>query len=422
MLLPFALIIVIAIAGTPLFAVLGISALINHQRAEIDLQAVIINFYQLASKPLLQTLPLFAFAGYLLTYSQAPNRLLRISKALLGWLPGGLSIVTILACSLLTAFTGASGITIVALGGLLLPALQEEGYSRRFSLGLITAGGSLGLLFAPSLPIILYGVVSETNIDSLFRAGVLPGLLIITLLSSYCIVYAIRNKIPCHHFSAARSRQAVWAAKWEIPLPFLIIGGIYTGKFAISEAAVIATTYVLIAEVFIYRDIKLSSIGKIARESMVLVGGILIILGMTLAVTNYLIDEEVPTRVLEYFSARMTNKYAFLIILNIFLLTVGCMIDIYAAIVLIVPLISPIAMEYGVHPVHLGIIFLTNLGIGYVTPPVGLNLFIASVRFGEPVLKLYWASLTFLAFLLIALIIITYFPSLSTVFINGDLS
>ena len=419
MFLTAALIIVIAVIGTPLFAVLGLSALINHWRAEIDLQAIIINFYQLASKPLLQTLPLFAFAGYLLTYSQAPNRLLRLSKALLGWLPGGLTIVTILACSLLTALTGASGITIVALGGLLLPTLIEEGYEKKFSLGLITAGGSLGLLFAPSLPVILYGVVSETDIDLLFRAGIVPGILVIALLATYGIAYAIRHGIPRQDFSFSEVFNALWEAKWEVPLPFLIVGGIYTGKFAISEAAVVAVTYVLVVEVLIYKDICLTSIGRIARESVVLVGGILIILGMTLAVTNYLIDEDVPTRLLEYFSTRMTSKYAFLVILNIFLLTVGCMIDIYAAIVLIVPLISPIAIEYGIHPIHLGIIFLTNLGIGYITPPVGLNLFIASIRFGEPVLKLYWASLTFLFFLLIALILITYIPAFSTYFIPG---
>ena len=418
MLLLFVFIIAIAVAGTPLFAVLGVSAIVNHWRAEIDLQAIIINFYQLASKPLLQALPLFAFAGYLLTYSRAPNRLLRLSKAALGWLPGGLSVVTILACSLLTALTGASGITIVALGGLLLPALIEEGYEKKFSLGLITAGGSLGLLFAPSLPIILYGVVSETSIDHLFQAGIFPGVLIITLLSTYGIWYAVIHKIPCQGFSLKEVIKALWDAKWEVPLPFLIIAGIYAGKFAISEAAVLTVTYVLVVEVLIYKDISLASIGKIARESVVLVGGILIILGMTFAVTNYLIDEDVPTRLLEYFSTKMTSKFAFLITLNLFLLTVGCMIDIYAAIVLIVPIISPIAIEYGVHPIHLGIIFLTNLGIGYITPPVGLNLFIASIRFNEPVIKLYWSSLAFLLILLVALILITYLPALSIYFIT----
>ncbi len=411
------LVVFLAVIGTPLFVVMGFSALVNHQMAEIDLQAVIINFYQLASKPMLQTIPLFAFAGYLLTYSQAPQRLLHLSRALLGWIPGGLSIVAIIACSILTALTGASGVTIVALGGLLLPALAKDGYDERFRLGLVTTGGSLGILFAPSLPVILYGVVAEASIDDLFRAGILPGVLIIFLLSAYGIFYGIRHKIPRQRFVTSDLIKAVWDAKWEIPLPVLIIGGIYSGKFAISEAAVVAVAYVFVVEVLICRDIRFRDLGRIARESVVLVGGILIILGMTMAVTNYMIDEDVPTRMLEYFSARMTSKYAFLVVLNIFLLIIGCMIDIYAAIVLIVPLILPIALQYGIDPVHLGIIFLTNLGIGYITPPVGMNLFIASIRFREPVLKLYWASLVFLALLLVALVVITYVPWISLVLI-----
>ncbi len=413
-------ILIVALSGTPLFAVMGLSAIINHKNADIDLQALLINFYQLASKPLLQALPLFAFSGYLLTYSDAPKRLLKLSRAILGWIPGGLTIVTIISCSFVTALTGASGITIVALGGLLLPALINENYDKKFSLGLVTSGGSLGLLFAPSLPIILYGVVSETNIDHLFKAGIIPGIMIIVILSMYGISYALKHNISRQKFSINEVRQAIWEAKWELPLPFIILGGIYGGKFAISEAAAIVTACVFIAEVIICRDIKLKNIGKIARESMVLVGGILVILGMTMAVTNYLIDEEVPARMLEFFSSRMTSKYSFLIALNLFLLIIGCMIDIYAAIVLIVPIIGPIALEYGIHPVHLGIIFLTNLGVGYITPPVGLNLFIASIRFKEPVLKLYIASLSFLVCLLIALVLITYFPSISTFLLPAE--
>ena len=413
-----AVIIILAIIGTPLFAVLGFSALVNHRYAEIDLQAVIINFYQLTTIPLLQALPLFAFSGYILAHSQAPNRLLRLSKALLGWAPGGLAIVAIVACSLMTAFTGASGVTIVALGGLLLPALLTDNYGKPFSLGLLTTGGSLGLLFAPSLPIILYGVVAETNIDDLYRAAIVPGTLIMVILSGYGIFHAVRNKTPRQKFTHTELLQALWNVKFEIPLPIIIIGGIYGGGIAISEAAVITASYLIIVEVFMIRDIPFRELGRIARESVLLVGGILIILGMTFAVTNYLIDEEIPTRLLEYFRTRMTNKYVFLLVLNIFLLVVGCMIDIYAAIVLIVPIIAPIALEYGVHPVHLGIVFLTNLGIGYSTPPVGLNLFIASLRFKEPILKLYWAAIPFLICLLVALGIITYIPWLSTVFLE----
>ena len=407
------LIVVLALVGTPLFAVMGLSALTNYWRAEIDLQAVIISFYELTSKPMLQTLPLFAFAGCLLAHSRAPTRLVRLSNAFLGWTPGGLALVAILSCSLMTAFTGASGMTIVALGGVLLPALLENRYESSFSLGTVTAGGSLGLLFAPSLPIILYGVVSGTDVGHLFRAGVLPGLLVVVMLCSYGMWRGWRAGVPRQPFSGAEVWRALWEARWEVPLPIVVIAGIYSGLFAISEAAVIAAAYVLIVELFLYRDIRVSELGRIARESVVLTGGILIILGLAIAVTGYLIDAEVPQQFFELFAGRMTGRVMFLVVLNLFLLLVGCMIDIYAAIVLIVPLIMPIALEFDVHPVHLGIVFLANLGIGYITPPVGLNLFIASIRFRKPVLSLYLACLPFFFLLLLALILITYVPQLS---------
>ncbi len=414
----FSGIVLLAIIGTPLFAVMGGSAMLHYWNADISLQAVPIEFFQLASKPVLKALLLFAFAGCMLGCSNAPKRLLRISNSLLGWLPGGLAIVAIVSCALLTSFTGASGITIVALGGLLLPALLKNNYSRKFSLGTITASGSLGLLFPPSLPVILYGVISGVNIDHLFIAGILPGILLIVILSSYALWKGHNRHIIRQNFTSREVFHSLWAAKYEIPLPLLVIGGIYSGMFAVSEAAVIAAAYVLIVEMFITREVKISNLGKISRESVMLTGGILIILGMALAVTNCMIDQEIPEKVFELASRYMTNKYAFLAVLNIFLLIVGCMIDIYAATVLIVPLILPIADEFGIHPVHLGIIFLVNLGVGYVTPPVGLNLFIASICFRESILKLYWAALPFVILLLIALMAITYIPQLSLIFLN----
>lgn len=409
----------LAVIGTPLFAVMGGSAILNYWMADIPLQAVSDEFFGLASKPVLKALLLFAFAGCMLGHSNAPKRVLRISNSILGWLPGGLAIVAIVSCALLTSFTGASGITIVALGGLLLPAMLKNHYSRNFSLGTITASGSLGLLFPPSLPVILYCVISGTNIDDLFIAGILPGILLIVVLSSYALCKGQNKNIIRQHFTFMEILKALWEAKYELPLPFLVIGGIYSGMFAVSEAAVIAAAYVLIVEMFVYREVKFKALGKISRESVMLTGGILIILGMALAVTNCMIHQEVPTKVFEFANKYMTNKYAFLAVLNLFLLVVGCMIDIYAATVLIVPLILPIADEFGIHPVHLGIIFLVNLGIGYVTPPVGLNLFIASIRFREPVLKLYWAALPFVILLLLALIAITYIPQLSLIFISN---
>ena len=409
---------ILAIIGTPIFAVMGGSALINFWMDGTNLQAVVIEFYQLASKPMLKALFLFAFAGCMLGRSKAPQRLVRLSNAILGWLPGGLAIVAIVSCAMLTSFTGASGITIVALGGLLLPAMLKNNYTRKFSLGTITASGSLGLLFPPSLPVILYGVISNTNIDDLFIAGILPGALLVVVLASYAFWKGQDKHINREHFSSREVFKALWDVKYELPLPFLVIGGIYTGMFAVSEAAVIAAAYVLIVEMLIHREVKFRILGSVSRESAILTGGILIILGMALAVTNYMIDAEIPNKIFEISSEYMTSKYTFLIVLNVLLLVVGCMIDIYAATVLIVPLILPIADRFDIDPVHLGIIFLVNLGIGYVTPPVGLNLFIASIRFKESVLKLYWAALPFVLLLLLALIAITYIPQLSLVFLR----
>jgi len=409
----------ICLLGTPLFAVMAVSAILNYSQADIDLQAVIIEFNQLSTKPMLQTLPLFAFAGCLLGHSKAPQRLVRLSNALLGWLPGGLVMVCAAACALMTAFTGASGITIVALGGLLLPALLANGYEERFSLGLITSSGSIGLLFPPSLPVILYGVISETSIDALFRAGLLPGLLLVGVFCVYGAWWGTRNKLPRQAFTRKEVSAAFWEAKFELPLPIVVIGGIYGGLFAISSAAAVAAAYVLAVEVFVVREIKVRDIGRIARESAVLTGGILIILGMAMAVTNYMIDAEVPVRIFEFIREHISSRLAFLALLNVFLLIVGCMIDIYAATVLVVPLILPIAREFGVDPIHLGIIFLANLAIGYVTPPVGLNLFIATIRFKKPILQLYWAALPFVFLLLLALLLITYVPALSLCLLPG---
>jgi tripartite ATP-independent transporter DctM subunit len=403
----------LALLGTPLFIIISASALLSFYLVGIDSSIVIIEMYRLAKTPMLIAIPLFAFAGYVLAESGAPGRLVRISKAILGWLPGGLAVVVLFACTLFTAFTGASGVTIIALGGLLLPALLSEKYPERFSLGLVTTSGSLGLLLPPSLPLILYGVVTKTSIDHLFIAGIVPAALLVLLLSLFSIYKGMEAEVPSSRIALREMIDAIRVAKWELPLPAVILAGIYSGYFAISEAAAITAFCVVVVEVAIYRDVRVRDLPQIMQKSMVLVGGILIILGAALALTNYMIDAEVPMKLLDFLKAHIESKLVFLIMLNIFLLLVGCMIDIFSALVVVVPLISPIAQAYGIHPVHLGIIFLVNLGIGYSTPPVGMNLFIASFRFERPVLKLYMASLPFLAILLLALIIITYVPSLS---------
>ena len=413
------LILFLAILGAPLFVVISALALLSFYSIDIDLSVVIIEMSRLSDTPLLLSLPLFIFAGTLLSESGTPQRLLRLSQVLLGWMPGGLAVVSLMVCAVFTAFTGASGVTIFAVGGLLYPALIKDNYSERFSLGLITSSGSLGLLFPPSLPLILYGVISGTRVDQLFLAGILPGFLMLTLLVSYSMVKGPRRKFKDTEKPTYRDMlSGLKEAAWELPLPIIILGGIYGGFFVAGEAAAVTALYVLIVEVLIYRDIAISRLPKIMVQSMVLFGGIIVVLAASMATTNYLVDQQVPMRLFELIQEYISSKYTFLLLLNIFLLIVGSMLDIFSALVLVVPIIIPIAEAYGVNLTHLGIIFLTNLQIGYCTPPVGLNLFLASYRFNKPVVTLYRATLPFLALLMITLIIITYFPALSLVLVN----
>lgn len=411
------LIFTLALFRTPLFLVIGALALVSFYSADIDISVVIIEMSRLADTPLLVSLPLFIFAGVLLSESQAPRRMLHFSQIFLGWLPGGLAVVSLLVCAIFTAFTGASGVTIFALGGLLLPALLADGYDENFSMGLITSSGSLGLLFPPSLPLILYGVIAESRIDHLFLAGILPGFCMLALLAGYAIIKSgpVRKKT---RYTREEFTAGLKEIGWELPLPFLLIGGIYGGILVPSEAAAVTAFYVLVVEVFIHRDIKFKQLLPIMSKSMVLFGGILVILAASMASTNFLIDQEVPTRLFDFIQKYIDSKYSFLLLLNIFLLLVGAMLDIFSALVLIVPLILPIAIGYGVDPIHLGIIFLTNLQIGYCTPPVGLNLFLASYRFEKPITELYKSTLPFLGLLIITLVIITYFPLLSSFLIS----
>ncbi|MBT5094762.1 MAG: TRAP transporter large permease subunit [Halobacteriovoraceae bacterium] len=400
--------------GVPLFIIMALSALVAFSFTDVQLSAVAVEIYRIASAPTLLTIPLFTFAGYILAESKAPKRLLRLAESALGWLPGGVAIVSLVICAFFTAFTGASGVTIIALGGLLYPILKDEGYTEKFSLGLITSSGSLGLLFPPSLPIILYGLVAKVDIDKLFLAGIVPGILLIVILSAWSIKNGGESKKERQAFCGAELVAAFKACFFEAILPVGVLVGIYRGYTTATEAAALTCFYVLIIECFVYKDIKfVKELPKVILDSMSLVGGILLILCCALGLTNFLVDEEVPMQILDFMRTFLTNKYSFLLFLNIFLLIVGSLMDIFSAIIVVVPLIVPIANEFGVDPIHLAIIFLTNLEIGYITPPVGINLFISSFRFNKPVTELYRASFPFLILLVIALVIITYVPSLS---------
>jgi len=398
-------IVLLALLGTPLFAVIGLAALLAFHTAGIDPSAIFIELYRITASPTLIAIPLFTFAGFILANGKTPKRLTRLSRALLGGIPGGVPLVVLIACAFFTAFTGASGVTIIALGGLLYPLMLKEMYSKDFS---------LGLLFPPSLPLILYAIIAKVSVDRLFLAGIIPGLLMIVILALYSINKSRSFKTNSYSFNAQEAISAIRETVWEIPLPFIILIGIYSGIFTVAEAATVTVVYVTVISVWVNNDLSLlNDIPRLMKESMILVGTIVIILGTAMGFTSYLIDEQVPMQVLTFIKQHIDNKITFLIILNIFLLTVGCVMDIFSAIIVVVPLVVPIAQSYGVNMTHLGIIFLTNLEIGYSTPPIGINLFISSSRFSEPVVTLYRAVLPFLGIRLIGLFLITYFPVIS---------
>ena len=403
----------LAVLGTPLFAIMSLAAIVAFGISETPLSAISVEIYKISSQPTILTIPLFTLAGYIMAESKSPQRLLRFAEAALGWLPGGVAIVSLVICAFFTAFTGASGVTIIALGGLLYPILSNEGYTEKFSLGLITTSGSLGLLFPPSLPIILYGLVATVDIDKLFLAGIIPGTILIVILSAWSI-YNGRGSLTRKEFSTTELWESFKGCWWEAILPVGVLTAIYSGFTTTTEAAAVTAFYILIIECFVYKDLSFTKdIPRVIRDSMALVGGILLILCCALGFTNYLVDEDVPLQILEIMQTYLDNKYSFLLFLNLFLLIVGAMMDIFSAIIVVVPLITPIALEFGVDPIHLAIIFLTNLEIGYITPPVGINLFISSFRFKRPVTELYKASFPFLLLLLVALFVITYVPELS---------
>ncbi len=401
-----------ALFGGALFVLLGGASIIGYLTAGEPISTILIDFNRLTRNSTILIIPLFTFAGYVIAEGNAPQRLVAFARASVGWLPGGIAVVVLGTCAFFTTFTGASGVTIIALGGLLYPILRQT-YSDRFSLGLVTASGSIGLLFPPCVPLILYAIIAQVPIERMFLAGIIPGLLILGILSLYCCGWSLTKRIETTPFDIRVFIRTLWDVKWELLLPFVVLSGIISGFVTLDEAAALTAIYACIVEFGIHRSISVKVLPRIVKESTLLVGAILIILGIALGLTNYLITLDVPTTVLDWIQATTENKVVTLIGLNIFLLIVGCLMDIFSAVIIVVPLLLPIAEEFEIDKAHLGIIVLTNLEIGYLTPPVGMNLFISSMKFDRSVVVLYRSVLLFIVLLLIALVLVTYIPDLS---------
>jgi tripartite ATP-independent transporter DctM subunit len=410
------------ILGAPIFALLGGAALILFWGDGTPIASLSLTHYSMVTNPTLPTVPLFTLAGYFLAEGGASRRLIRVFRALLGQLRGGPAIVAVIACAFFTSFTGASGVTILALGGLLMPVLLGAGYTERSALGLVTGSGGLGLLFPPSLPLILYAVVANANagagevtIKRMFLGGLGPGLLLVTMASLMGIWLGPKKQAQAAPFDGAEAARAIWAAKWELLLPVVALAALFGGLATPVEAAAVTALYAFVVETFVYRDFKRASdIPRVMAEAGLLVGGVLLILGVALGFTNYLVDAQVPTHAVEWVTGVVKSKYAFLLALNLCLLVVGCIMDMYSAIIVVAPLIVPLAIAYGVDPVHLGIIFLANMELGLLTPTVGLNIFLSSYRFGKPVLQVSRAVIPMQCVLLIGVLLITYLPPLTT--------
>jgi C4-dicarboxylate transporter DctM subunit len=412
-------IIILACLGVPLFALFGAAALAlflglpegNWASPAIDMFGI-----QFAEQPSLITIPLFTFAGYLLAESGMPKRLVALSRAWLGWMPGSLAIICLMASAFFTTFTGGSGITIVAVGGLLLPAMLQEKYPERFALGLVTTGGSLGILFPPSVPLIMYGIIANLSMDKLLVAGIIPGILVVVVLGVYGAFVGMKSEYVKVPFVWAEARRTLWEIKWEVPaIPVVLLGGFGSGLLRLHEASVLTAVYVLFIETVIYRDIDVrKDLPRVVIESMTLVGAILTIMACAVGFTGFLIQAQVPMRLLEMMQSLISSQFIFLLVLNVFLIIVGMLMEIFAAIVVAVPLVIPLARAYGLDPYHFAIIFLLNLEIAYLMPPLGINLFISSIRFGRPVTSLYRSVLSFIAVLFATLMVVSYVPILTT--------
>ena len=409
------LIVAAAFLGTPLFAILGGTAALLFMHDGVTPATILIETYSLSVSPTLPAIPLFTLAGFLLAEGHASERLLRVFRAFFGWVPGGTAVVCAVLCSFFTVFSGGSGVTILALGGVLFPALVKDGYRERFALGLMTASGSLGLLLPPALPLILYAVVAQIPIEDIFIGGILPGILLTTMIAAWGVREGIVSGAKQYPFTGREAVSSLWAAKWELAMPALVLVSMFSGLATAVEAAALTALYALVVQAFIHRDLSLvRDLPRTFAECVTIIGGVLIILGVAQGLTSYLVGAQVHAKLLDWAQAHIASKYVFLFALNLFLLAVGWLMEIWAALVVVVPLIVPLGAAFGIHPVHLGIIFIANLELGFLTPLVGLNIFLASYRFKRPVLEVCVAALPMMAILGIGVLIITYVPWLTT--------
>jgi tripartite ATP-independent transporter DctM subunit len=402
------------ILGSPIFVILGGVAVLLFWNGWGVMAAIPAETYRLVVHPMLPTLPLFTLAGYFFAEGGASRRLVRVFRAWFGWIPGGTPLVAVLVCAFFTSFTGGSGVTILALGGLLFPMLIKDLYDRKFSTGLLTATGSIGLLFPPSLPVILYGVRAQAPIDRLFLAGIVPGMFLVAIVAAWGVRQGIISRSERVRFSWQEAGQALWRAKWEVLTPLIVLLGLFGGVATLVETAAITAIYAFLIEVVVYRDLKLTKdVMPTIVKCATLVGGVLIIMGVAMGLTSYLVDAQIPSRALAWVQAHISSKLVFLLALNGALLVVGAIMDIFSAIIVVVPLIAPMGLAFGIDPVHLGIIFLVNLELGYLTPPVGMNLFLSSYRFERPLPKIYLSVIPYLIILAIGVLVITYVPAIT---------
>jgi len=399
--------------GAPIFVGLGGIAVLFFWSDYTPISAISAETYRIVVSPTLPTIPLFTLAGYVLAESGASKRMVLLFRTLFGWIPGGTPVVIVILSGFFTALTGGSGVTILALGGLLYPLLIKEGYSKTFALGLITVAGSLGLLFPPSLPAIIYGITAGVSVKDIFIGGLIPGTFLVLLVAAWAIYQGKNQTIKIHKFDFKQILAVLWKTGWEILIPFLILFGIFGGFTTLVETAAITVIYIFIIEIFVYKDLPVKRLPGIIINCTTLIGGVLIILGVAMGLTSYLVDAQVPTHLLIWVKSAVTSKYMFLIMLNIFLLVVGSLMDIFSAIIVVAPLIAPLGVYFGIDPVHLAIIFIANLELGFLTPPVGMNLFLAAYRFNEDMPTIYKATLPFFLVRIIAVLAITYLPILT---------